>query len=327
MRVDVVKPGLLTSVQDLGRSGYYHLGLPPSGAMDTVSLIAANLLVGNPEGAAALECALMGPELEFTDRRWVAVTGAQMTPFVDGQECDLNRAFCVEPGATLSFGPAVAGARAYVAISGGVDVPEVLGSRSTYALGALGGLEGRALVAGDQLPLGVSAEPETDGVDLDEALLTPLGRSHELRVMRGLYDHLVQPESLAEFFASSWLVASEADRIGYRLKGGPPLDFIAREAPFGAGADPSNVTDACYPVGSIQVPSGKEPIILHRDAVSGGGYMMVGAVISADMDRIGQMPPGAEVKMREVTLAEALEARAERGRRLDRLRGSFSARR
>ena len=310
--VEIVTPGLYTTVQDLGRTGYYNQGLPPSGAMDVYSLIAGNLLVGNPEDAAGLECALLGPTMVFRDRRWVAVTGAAMTPAVDKEPRPLNQAFVVEPGQTVTFGPAVAGARAYVAISGGIDVPVVLGSRSTYALGSLGGLDGRQLQAGDVLPLGTPATPANPDQEIPEHLRTPLLRTAELRIMRGLHDHLVTPDSLSAFFESPWQVASEADRIGYRLKGGPKLEYIEREQPFGAGDDPSNITDACYPVGSIQVPAGKEPIILHRDAVSGGGYMMVGAVISADMHLIGQLPPGATIQLVEVDLDAALAARKER---------------
>ena len=136
---------------------------------------------------------------------------------------------------------------------------------------------------------------------------------------------LDRPESVAGFLSEQWTVASEADRIGYRLKGGTPLDFVPRTPPFGAGDDPSNIVDACYPVGSIQVPSGQEPIVLHRDAVSGGGYMMIGTVISADMDRIGQLPPNAKVRFVEVSLDEALVARAEREQWLDEIRSATSS--
>lgn len=125
----------------------------------------------------------------------------------------------------------------------------------------------------------------------------------------GLYDHLVKEDSINEFLQAEWRVASEADRVGYRFKGDMRLQYKPREQPFGAGDDPSNIVDACYPIGSIQVPSGKEPIVLHRDAVSGGGYMMVGTVISADMDKIGRLPPNTAIKFKAVSLDEALAAR------------------
>ncbi|CAM3836863.1 5-oxoprolinase subunit C family protein [Tsukamurella ocularis] len=320
MTIEVIKPGLLSSVQDQGRSGYYHLGIPPSGAMDQQSFRAANLLLGNEETAAVLECALMGPELRFGEDAHIAVTGAAMTPKLDGVDQPLNTVVAVQAGQTLSFGFATAGARAYLAIAGGIDVPERLGSRSTYALGALGGLAGRKLEAGDVLAIGTARPDSQAGRELPADMRMPLAKEHVLRMVPGLYDYRVTPASMATFLAETWAVGSEADRIGYRLKGGTPLEFVDREPPFGAGDDPSNIVDACYPIGSIQVPSGQEPIVLHRDAVSGGGYMMIGTVISADMDLIGQMPPNTKVRFEAVTLDDALAARSERARRLDAIR-------
>jgi biotin-dependent carboxylase-like uncharacterized protein len=154
MALEIVKPGLSTTVQDLGRPGYYHLGIPESGGMDRYSLIAANLLVGNPAGAAVLEAVFQGPEIRVSRDSVVAVCGAEMPPKVDGAEQPGWTSFPVKAGQTLSFGYLKSGARAYIAISGGLDVPIVLESRSTYPLGALGGFEGRALKAGDKLALG-----------------------------------------------------------------------------------------------------------------------------------------------------------------------------
>ena len=151
MGLEILKPGLSTTVQDLGRFGYYHLGIPESGGMDKSSLAAANLLVGNPEGAAVLEAVFLGPEIRFDRDAVVAVCGAHMPPKVDGVEQPGWTSFTVKSGQTLSFGFLKSGARAYIAVAGGVDVPLVLGSRSTYPLGALGGFEGRALKAGDRL--------------------------------------------------------------------------------------------------------------------------------------------------------------------------------
>lgn len=320
MTIEVIKPGLLSSVQDQGRSGYYHLGIPPSGAMDQQSFRAANLLLGNEETAAVLECALMGPELRFGEAAHIAVTGAAMTPKLDGVDQPLNTVVAVQAGQTLSFGFATAGARAYLAIAGGIDVPERLGSRSTYVLGTLGGLAGRKLEPGDELPIGSARPAPRAGRELPAALRVPLAKEHVLRMVPGLYDYRVTPDSMATFLAETWTVGSEADRSGYRLKGGTPLEFVDREPPFGAGDDPSNIVDACYPIGSIQVPSGQEPIVLHRDAVSGGGYMMIGTVISADMDLIGQMPPNTRVRFEAVTLEQALVARRARSRLLATIR-------
>ena len=322
MSIEVIKPGLATSVQDAGRAGHYHLGIPPSGAMDQFAMRSANLLLGNAEDAAVLECALMGPELRFTQACRIATGGAEMVPKIDGQPHPNFEVLEVPAGSVLSFDFVRAGARLYLAVEGGIDVPERLGSRSTYALGALGGYEGRPLKAGDVLPVGQSkaATRAAVGRRLPEAFVPRFAKHYELRVVPGLYDHLLEEEARERFYQEDWSVASEADRIGYRFKGGTPLRFIEREPPFGAGDDPSNIVDACYPIGSIQVPAGSEPIILHRDAVSGGGYAMVGTVISADMDLVGQIQPHQKVRFVQVSLEQALEARKAYAGRLEALR-------
>lgn len=323
MAVNVVKPGLSTTVQDLGRPGYYHIGIPLSGGMDRFALAAANLLVGNDEGAAVLEAVFMGPELEFTQAATVAVTGAELPPKVNGEARATWTSFAVKKGDVLSFDFLKRGARAYIAVSGGIDVPVVLGSRSTYTLGALGGHEGRKLEAGDVLPVG-RGKGAAEGRTVPESLRRTPGQPAELRVMPGLYWHRITEEAGRNFFADTWKVAPEADRIGYRFKGGRPLDFRPREQPFGAGSDPSNIVDACYPYGSVQVPSGTEPIVLHRDAVSGGGYFMLGTVVSADMDLIGQLQPHTPTRFVEIDMAGALTARRDREALLDRVRETLA---
>ena len=317
MAVKIISPGLSTTVQNLGRPGYYHLGIPISGGMDRFALRAANMLVGNDEGAAVLEAVFMGPEVEFTTAATVAVAGGELPPKVNGDERPTWEAFPVKAGDKLSFGFLKSGARAYIAISGGVDVPLKLGSRSTYTLGALGGHEGRALKAGDSLTLGQGGESKGS---IPANLRRVPGNPAELRMLPGLYWHRVTAEAGKQFFADTWNVAPEADRIGYRFKGGKPLDFVPRTPPFGAGSDPSNIVDACYLYGSVQVPSGTEPIVLHRDAVSGGGYMMLGTIISADMDLIGQLQPHSPARFVEVTLDPALAARHDRQAAIARVR-------
>lgn len=311
MAIKVITPGLSTTVQDLGRPGYYHLGFPEGGGMDRFATIIANLLVGNPEGAALLEATFMGPELEFTAPAVIAITGGELPPKLNGVEQPTWESFSVKAGDRLSFGFLKGGARAYIAVSGGIDVPVVLGSRSTYVLGALGGYQGRAIKAGDELPVGQGTG--TPGRSLPAALRRPEASAIELRMLPGLYWHRITEAAGTRFFEDVWKVAPEADRIGYRFRGGHPLEFVEREQPFGAGSDPSNIVDACYPYGSIQVPSGTEPIVLHRDAVSGGGYMMLGAVISADMDVIAQLQPHRQAQFVPVTLDQALAARADNG--------------
>ncbi|WP_430513383.1 biotin-dependent carboxyltransferase family protein [Pannonibacter phragmitetus] len=322
MAIKVLHPGLATTVQDLGRPGYFHLGIPIGGAMDRLAMRAANLLVGNDEGAAGLEAVFIGPKLEFTRDATVAVTGADMPVKLDGEARPGWTAFAVKAGQVLSFDFLKSGARICIAVSGGLDVPQALGSRSTYAIGALGGFNGRAIAAGDELPVG-DAGTSTEGRTIPEDLRRKPGTPAELRVLPGLYWHRITEEAQEAFFADEWKVAPEADRMGYRFRGGRPLDFVPRQPPFGAGSDPSNIVDSCYPYGSIQVPSGSEPIILHRDAVSGGGYFMVGTVISADMDLIGQMQPNTPTRFVRVDMEDALNARRERAELISRIRALF----
>lgn len=320
MAIRIKEPGLSTSIQDLGRPGYYHLGIPVSGAMDRFAMRVANLLIGNDEGDAGLEAVFMGPVMEFTEDSLVAVTGAEMPPRVDGEPRETWTSFAMRAGQTLSFDFLKKGARAYIAVKGGIDVPAALGSRATYTLGALGGLEGRALRTGDELQTGTSGAKSVEGTTVPTDLRRLPGHPAQIRVMPGLYWHRLTEESGSQFFRDTWKVATEADRIGYRFQGGNTLQFVEREQPFGAGSDPSNIVDSCYPYGSIQVPSGTEPIVLHRDAVSGGGYFMLGTVISSDMDLIGQLQPNMETRFVSVDMEEAIGAREQRNALLNQVR-------
>lgn len=319
MAIKVSNPGLFTTIQDLGRPGYFHLGIPISGGMDRLALRAANLLVGNPEDAAVLETVFMGPQLEFEQDALVAVTGAELPPKVDGEDKPTWTSFKVRAGQTLSFDYLRNGARAYIAISGGVDTPVYLGSRATYPIGALGGIEGRPVAAGDSIPIG-EAGGGKEGAAVPENLRRLPGNPAELRVLPGLYWRLITEEAGRNFFEDEWAVAPEADRMGVRFRGGRPMSFKEREQPFGAGSDPSNIVDGCYSYGSIQVPGGTEPIVLHRDAVSGGGYFTLGAVISADMDLIGQLQPHTPTRFVKVDMEQALAARADRAALRGRIR-------
>jgi len=324
MAIRIVNPGLSTTVQDLGRPGYYNIGIPLSGGMDRFALRVANMLVGNDENAAVLEAVFLGPEIEFTSDAIVAVTGAELPPKVDGKVQPTWTSFPIKKGQVLSFDYLKKGARAYIAVAGGIDVPVVLGSRSTYTLGALGGLEGRKLQKGDGLGVLKLGKPAKSGATVPAMLRRLPSENVELRTLPGLYWHRITEQSGRNFFEDSWKVAPEADRIGYRFRGGRPLEFVPRKQPFGAGSDPSNIVDACYPYGSVQVPGGTEPIVLHRDAVSGGGYMMVGTVISADMDLIGQLQPHTPTKFVKVDLATAIKARRDRLSLLDRVRATLA---
>ncbi|MEA2178654.1 MAG: hypothetical protein QOG77_1951, partial [Solirubrobacteraceae bacterium] len=274
MAIEVLHPGLSTTVQDLGRDGLYSLGVPPSGAMDDFSSRVANLLVGNDEGAAVLELTYMGPRLGFRDDAIVAVTGADMPSKVDDSARPAWEAFAVKAGETLSFDHLRGGARCYVAVAGGFDVPEVLGSRSTFARVSLGGHEGRALAKGDVLACRAAPRrPDAPvGARLDDRDRPRFAPELEVRIVLGLYSHRLTPESLAGFLETDWTVTPNADRVGYRYRG-IELRFVERdEAPFGVGSSPWNTCSLNYPCGVIQLPGGVEPIVLMKDGVTGGNY-------------------------------------------------------
>jgi biotin-dependent carboxylase-like uncharacterized protein len=325
MALEVLHGGLLTTVQDGGRHGAYAIGMPPSGAMDDFSFRVANLLVGNEENAAVLEATYLGPRLRFGEERIVAVTGADMPPTVDGEPRAAWEPFTVEAGQTLAFGGLRAGARCYIAVAGGIDVRPMLGSRSTYARVAFGGHEGRPLAAGDGVPVGDAPprSPRRAGARVEERDRPEFSDQTEVRIVVGLYSHRLTPESLAGFLEADWTVTPNADRVGYRYRG-VELEFVERdEVPFGVGSSPWNTCSLNYPLGVIQVPGGVEPIVLMRDGVTGGNYVSVGTVISADLDRVAQTKTHETTRFRSVSVDEALDARALRRRRLAAIRSEL----
>ncbi|MGB3634767.1 MAG: biotin-dependent carboxyltransferase family protein [Rubrobacteraceae bacterium] len=324
MAIKVKQPGLLTTVQDIGRFGQYNIGMPPSGAMDVFSYQVGNYLVGNEEGAAGLEITYFGPEIEFTQDAVIAITGAELPPKINGEEAATWETLAVEEGDVLSFDYLKSGARSYLAIAGGIDVPVFMHSRSTYTLIGLGGHEGRALQEGDELKVGKSdGASDRVGKRVDENHLPTYSDSPELRVIIGLASYRLTEESLETFLNTEWTVTPDADRIGYRYRGGE-LEFVEREQPAGAGADQANVVDFGYPVGSIQVPGGVEPIVLNNDAVTGGGYATIGTVISVDRDTLAQTKTNDKTRFRSVDLEEAMEARAQRRRQMEEIEKSLS---
>ena len=320
MAIRVVQPGLLTTVQDTGRFGEYAIGMPPSGAMDVFSYQVGNYLVGNEEGAAGLEITYFGPELTFTEDPVIAITGADMPPKINGEEVPTWETLGVREGDVLSFDYLKNGARSYLAVAGGIDVPVFMHSRSTYTLIGLGGHEGRALQEGDELAVGEDGDrSERVGTAVAREQLPAFYDETELRVIIGLASYRLTEESMQEFLNTTWTVTPDADRVGYRYRGGE-LKFVEREQPAGAGADQANVVDFGYPIGSIQVPGGVEPIVLLNDAVTGGGYATIGTVISADRDKLAQTKTNDKTRFRSVDLDEALRAREERRQQMAEIR-------
>ncbi|MCW2622814.1 MAG: Urea carboxylase [Frankiales bacterium] len=307
----VLEPGMQTTVQDLpGRTGLWSVGVPPSGAWDDLSASLANLAVGNAAGAALLEAVVRGPVLSFGSRTLVCVTGAAVQVTLDGRPVPPGRPVVVTPGSVLDVGPLPGpGMRAYVAVAGGLDLPAALGSRATFLLGAFGGLQGRALQAGDSLPL---RSDENCAPPRDVAELLPqLRTSWQVRVIPGPHgapEHLT-PAGVAELFGATWQLDHRADRTGVRLVG--PRPGWARTDGGDAGLHPSNVHDSAYPVGGIML-SGDTPVIVGPDGPSLGGFVVPAVVVRADRWILAQARPGDEVRLVPVTPEEAERLGAER---------------
>jgi biotin-dependent carboxylase-like uncharacterized protein len=311
MGFNILEPGLSTTVQDQGRIGYYRFGIPQGGSMDQYSATLANRLVGNTRKEAVLECTYVGPKISVTEDAIIAVTGAPVDVIVNGEVRPQYERLELKKGDELRFGVIRGGTKYFIAVHGGIDVPEVLGSRSTYPIGAIGGVNGRAIASGDSIKFGKKIDNGLPIVTtIPESDRPKFGTTMTVRVLMGLYNHNLSDKGVKNFLTEEWTLTPIADRMGLRYSG-PGVEWKDREQPFGAGQDPSNIVDAGYAVGSIQIPGGTQPIILHRDAVSGGGYAMVATVISADMDLVARSMPGTKTRFESVTMDQALDARRE----------------
>jgi len=295
--LSVLRPGLLSTVQDQGRCGYRAFGMPVAGAMDQLSFALANLLAGNPPGAAALEMTLLGAALHFEGPAYVAVCGADMAPTLDGKPVQNGTGFPVPAGTDLAFGAAANGCRTYLAIRGGFDVPLVLGSRSTDLRAAVGGFQGRALKKGDALAVGPSRPGFPPPRTLPREIVPTPDREVALRVLLGPQDDLFLDEGLHTFFGNAYEVSNRNDRMGYQLEGPPILHR--------AGAD--IVSDALCP-GAIQVPGRGTPIVMTADCQTTGGYAKIATVIGPDLGRLAQARRSDRVRFLRCSQEEAVAA-------------------
>lgn len=287
----MVDPGPQTTVQDLGRPGQLSVGIPPSGPMDRLSFIVANRLVGNADGAAGLECTVMGPRFEVAAAGTIAVTGADMPVTVNGCEARAWASIPVRPGDVVRVGAARAGVRGYVACAGGIDVPLVLGSRSTYVRGRLGGLDGRALRKGDVLRV-FPALPTAP-----RALASPpmdFASEPTLRVVLGPQADRFTGEGIANLLGQAYAMLPQSDRMGARLVG-PPI----------AHRSGHDIISDGIALGSIQVAGGGQPIALLVDRQSTGGYTKVATICSFDIGRLGQVRPGQRVRFAALSVGAA----------------------
>ena len=290
--IRIVDPGALTTVQDLGRPGHLRYGIPPSGPMDRVAFVVANRLVGNADGAAGLECTVLGPRFEAEGACAIAVTGADMPLTINGAEAQAWTTLPLKAGDVVKLGAARAGVRAYLAFSGGLDVAPVLGSRSTYVRGRLGGLDGRALRKADRLSVFPAPLPSRHRAR--PGVMTDLRPDPEIRVVLGPQADRFTDEAIQTFLGHDYEMLPQSDRMGARLRG-----------PRIAHARGHDIISDGIALGSIQVPGDGQPIALLVDRQSTGGYTKVATVCSFDIGRLGQVKPGHRLRFRAVELAEA----------------------
>lgn len=296
----VIQPGIFTTVQDQGRRGLQQYGVPVSGAMDAYSFRLANKLLGNADDAAALEVTLSGPVLEAEENIAVAVTGGEVPVTINGAPTPMWQTSLLQAGDQLEVGSVTAGARVYIAVAGGFDVPLIMGSRATFARGNIGGIEGRALRSGDKLPLGRTgllwSELAGRFVPREFQARLPIGVTR-VRIVLGPQEDYFTTEALKQLATATYSVGQDSDRMAYRLDGAKL-----------AHCDKADIVSDGIAPGSIQVPGHGLPIVMLADRGTTGGYPKIATVISADLPLLGQMRPGTRLCFEVVTYAEAVEA-------------------
>ena len=310
--VQVIKKGLETSVQDYpGRIGTLNQGFPASGPMDSWSFRLANILVGNKPGDAALECQFMGPTLKFLSDRTIAVTGADMSPKIDGKRVPLWESIEVKANQILELEFATIGARSYIAFAGGINSDPWLGSRSTFHKAGVGGIDGKAIKNNQIIPLGKNKKNQFLKIKKDSIPEISKDKNWSIEVVLGPNDDWIDDKGHEIFFNSKWKLQAKSDRTGYRLDG-PKLSFTekATNKSLENGSEPSNIIDQGYPAGAVNL-AGQTPIILVNDGPSMGGFINPYTVPSSAFWKLGQAKPGDTLNFIEVSVEKAQILRAE----------------
>lgn len=297
MGIKVLNPGVLTTVQDLGRIGYQQFGVSVSGVMDPRAASIANIMVDNDENEAVLECTMLGPQLQFDETNIIAITGGNLSPTIDGQPVESYRALKVEAGQTLRFGAPKAGCRAYIAFAGGLDIPVVMGSRSTNMKAKIGGMKGRKLEKEDVIGF---RDPKATIKNLDTRRMAPEfvpRKEYTVRVILGPQDDMFTDAGIKTFLSEVYSVTQEFDRMGCRLDG-----------PIIEHKNGGDIISDGIAFGAIQVPSAGKPIIMLADRQTTGGYTKIANVISADFRILAQLKAGDKIRFEKISIAAAEEA-------------------
>ncbi|MBC8015351.1 MAG: biotin-dependent carboxyltransferase family protein [Sporomusaceae bacterium] len=295
--ITIIHQGSFTTIQDEGRFGYQAYGMPSAGAMDRYACKVANLLVGNHASAAVIEMTGFGASFKFDEEQFVAVCGADMHGNMNGVPIRNWSSFTVARGSEIKFHAAAEGYRTYLALAGGIDVPIVLGSRSTYTRAKVGGYEGRVLWQGDVLTIGKANALPIQPRNLESNCIPPYSEQINLRVILGPQDHLFTPDAIKAFFESTYTITEQANRINYRLKG-PRITHVGK----------ADIVSDAVCLGAIQVPASGMPIIMTADHQTTGGFAKLGSVIRVDLSTLAQGRPGDQIRFRCVAEAEAIEA-------------------
>jgi len=308
MGVRILNSGLLTSIQDIGRIEYQKFGISPSGALDQMALKIANLLVNNPMGEAALEMTLMGAVIEFTASNVIAITGGNFSPTLNDSPVPLYTALAVKSGDTLAFGVAKTGCRSYIAFSGGLDVPVIMGSKSTNLKCKLGGYQGRPLKMGDEISF---AAPVETLPGLSRRIVPYYKREEKsitLRVVLGLQSDYFTEKGMNTFFGEEYTVTNRSDRMGCNLDG-TAIECLSK----------TDIISDGIPFGGIQVPNGGKPIIMLSDRQTTGGYAKIATVISSDIPLLVQRKMGDKIRFKEISIEQAQRIYTDDARMLEEL--------
>lgn len=325
MSITVLTPGILTTVQDLGRYGYQKNGVIVSGAMDTYAMRLSNIMIGNDENEGVLEITLIGPSLSIAKGNLISITGANLSPTINGKKVPMGRPIYLKKDATLKFGRCISGCRCYLSVAGGFNVPIIMGSKSTYLRAKLGGKDGRALLKNDVLELGRKSELSLNIIKKlvelngDESFIAPkwyikdyVSHNSDTTVIRVFEDRQFKnanEQIINEFFNCLFSIDTKSDRMGYRLNG-PKIIFkeniemISEEVSFG----------------TIQIPPDGNPIILLADRATAGGYPKIAHVISCDIQKLVQLKPSDKVKFKKITLVEAESLHLRREKYIEELK-------
>ncbi len=312
--ISIIKPGLLTTLQDEGRRGHQQYGIPVAGAMDQYSLKLANILVGNDPAEAALEITLMGPTIEFSCSTNIGLAGGDFPMLLNGTEVRAYESIRVSRGDILTIGMAKSGCRAYLSVAGGFDVPPIMGSSSTYLRGGFGGFKGRQLKEGDEIPIKTSEKP-LGFRKIPSAMIPDYAESYVARIILGPEDQRFTDEGLEVFLNSEYTLANQCDRMGYRLEG-PMIKHTS-------GAD---IISGGINLGAIQVPGHGNPIIMMADRQTTGGYTKIANVISVDIPYLAQLRPGNKLRFKSITLEEARQMYIEQHEEIGELINEFDRR-